>query len=126
MDENLRDRLLRFAVEVGWVCDQLPESKLGIQVSDQLIRSGTSPGPNYEEACGAESRRDFIHKMSVCLKELRESEFWLRFIGASNLLSGDRVTALHDESTQLCRIFGKSIVTAKRNDPKQRAWRNHN
>lgn len=125
VDNDLRKRLMRFAIEIGWVCENLPDTKLGNQISEQLIRSGTSPGPNYEEASAAESRRDFIHKMSVCLKELRESDFWLRLIIEAKLLSGERIVNLQDESDQLCRIFGKSIVTAKRNDPQKKAWREH-
>jgi four helix bundle protein len=125
VDRDLRKRLLRFAIEIGWVCEQLPESKLGSQISDQLVRSGTSPGPNYEEACAAESRRDFIHKMSISLKELRESDFWLRLIAEADLLKNPRLDSLLDECNQLCRIFGKSIITARRNDPKQKAWRIH-
>ena len=67
-EENL-DRLLAIAVRVGKVVDALPDTKLGRHVAGQLVRSGTSPPPNYAEGCAAESRDDFIHKLSVVLKE---------------------------------------------------------
>jgi four helix bundle protein len=68
---------------------------------------------NYEEACAAESRADFIHKLGIVLKELRESRNWLRFIVTSDLLPGERLTDLIDEATQLCNIIGKSFATAR-------------
>ena len=125
MDDNLIQRLLDFAAEIGWVCDELPDTRFGNRIAYQLSGSGTSPRPNYEEACGAESRKDFIHKMSISLKELRESHFWLRLISRCRLITGERIAALTDECNQLVRIFGQSVTTARRNDPSGRAWRRH-
>ena len=71
--EELADRLINFAARVGKVVDALPDTRMGRHIAGQLVRSGTSPAPNYEEACAAESRADFSHKLSICLKELRES-----------------------------------------------------
>ena len=112
---ELSDRLLDFAARVGKTVDALPDTRLGRHIASQLIRCGTSPGPNYEEGCGAESLKDFIHKLSICLKELRESRFWLRLIIKSKLLPERRLTVLLDECEQLSRIIAKSIVTAKQN-----------
>ena len=95
--------------------DALPDTRLGCHVGGQLVRCGTSPPPNYEEACAAESPRDFIHKMSIVLKELRESRVWIRFIIKAELLPAQKMVDLEDEATQLCNIVGKSIVTAKEN-----------
>lgn len=81
----------------------------------QLVRSGTSPAPNYAEACAAESKRDLIHKLGIALKELRESRTWIRLIIKAQLLSSARTSSLLDEAEQLCNIVGKSIVTAKDN-----------
>ena len=75
--DELSERLLEFAARIGKVVDALPDTRMGRHVAGQLVRSGTSPGPNYEEGCAAESRADFIHKLSVSLKELRESRFWV-------------------------------------------------
>ena len=74
-NKDLSDRLLDFAVSVIKVADMLPNTVAGRHVGGQLIRAGTSSESNYEEACGAESRSDFVHKMSVVLKELKEARF---------------------------------------------------
>ena len=119
--EELADRLLDFASRIGKVVDTLPNTRLGRHIAGQLVRSGTSPAPNYEEACSAESRRDFIHKLRICLKELRETRCWVQLIIKSELLPRAQMDSLHDESSQLCNIIGKSLVTAKsnqRNNPK--------
>src|SRR5439155_8958583 len=111
--EELAERLLQLAVRVGKLVDALPDTRLGRHVAGQLVRCGTSPPPNYEEACAAESRADFIHKLKIALKELRESRFWLRYIVRTNLLPGSKMNQLIDECHQLCNILGKSTVTAK-------------
>lgn len=67
--EDLEDRLLDFSVRVGKVVDALPDTRLGRHVAGQLVRSGTSRAPNYAEACAAESKKDFIHKLGIALKE---------------------------------------------------------
>ena len=82
------------------------------------MRSGTSPAPNYAEACGAESRRDFVHKLSIALKELRESCCWIQLIIKAELLPEQRLSEILDECEQLCAIVAKSIVTAKNNQAK--------
>lgn len=118
--DDLSERLLGFAVRVGKVVDALPTTRLGRHVAGQLVRSGTSAAPNYEEGCAAESRADFVHKLAICLKELRESRFWIRLIVESKLVSKEKMADLHDECHQLCKIIGQSIVTAKKNaKPKQ-------
>ena len=116
---DLSERLLRFAVRVGKAVNALPATRLGRHVAAQLVRSGTSAAPNYEEGCAAESRADFIHKLSISLKELRESRFWIRLIVESNLLPKKKMTDLQDECTQLCKIVAQSIVTAKKNNRKK-------
>jgi four helix bundle protein len=111
--DEVSDRLLEFAVRIGKVVDALPDTRLGRHVAGQLVRCGTSPPPNYEEARAAESRADFVHKLGVCLKELRESRFWIRFIIKADLLPEARMADLLEECTQLCKIIAQSIVTAK-------------
>ncbi len=85
---ELQERLLDFAVRIGAVVDALPKTRLARHIAGQLVRSGTSAPPNYAEACGAESKKDFVHKLGICLKELRESCVWLRLILKSRLLKG--------------------------------------
>ena len=112
---RLQRRLLEFAVLAGKIADGLPRTQLGAHICRQLIRSGTSPAPNYAEACAAESRNDFIHKLSICLKELRESSIWMELIIEAKLFKNDEVRKGLDESEQLSKIIAKSIITAKNN-----------
>ena len=72
-------------------------------------------GTNYEEGCAAESRADFVHKMQICLKELRESRLWIKLVLKSTMLPIQRLSTLLEEANQLCNIIGKSVVTAKKN-----------
>lgn len=113
--EDISERLLDFAARIGQVVDALPDTRPGRHIAGQLIRSGTSPAPNYEEARAGESRKDFVHKLSICLKELRESRCWLQLIIKAQLMTETKLSLLVDESTQLCKIIAKSIVTAKSN-----------
>lgn len=119
MDQNeLSDRLWDFAARVGRIVEALPDTRLGRHVAGQLVRCGTAAPPNYDESGAAESRDDFIHKLSVALKELREARGWLRFIVKAHLLPAARTAALIDEAEQLCRILGKSVLTAKSGRPR--------
>ena len=113
--DDILERLLDFAARTGTVVDALPETRLGRHVAGQLVRSGTSPAPNYSEGRAGESRDDFCHKLGIALKELRESHVWLRLIVKAGLLPGHRLSELIDESDQLARILASSILTAKRN-----------
>src|SRR6266478_3093268 len=117
--DDLSDRLLEFAARVGKLVDALPDTRLGRHVAGQLVRCGTSPVPNYEEGCAAESRADFVHKLCICLKELRESRSWIRLIIKTEMLPEHRISELLDECNQLCNIIAQSIVTAKQNQHKQ-------
>lgn len=111
--EELSERLWRFAARVGKVVDALPDTRLGRHVAGQLVRCGTSAPPNYDEGCAAESRRDFIHKLGIALKELKETRGWLRFIPIATLLRERRIAALLRECEELLNIIAKSILTAK-------------
>ena len=113
--EGLEVRLLDFAARVGKMVDAIPDTRLGRHIVSQLVRSGNSPAPNYAEACAAESKRDFIHKLGIALKELRESRTWIKLIIQADLLPEQRMSELLDEANQLCNIIGKSVVTAKAN-----------
>ena len=115
----LADRLLDFAARVGKVVDALPKRRLANHAANQLVRCGTAPGSHYEEACGAESRSDFVHKLRLALKELRESNYWLRLIVRSELLPQSKLAKIIDECQQLCSILGKSIATASQNRTKK-------
>jgi four helix bundle protein len=88
--EELAERLINFAARIGKVVDALPDTRMGRHVAGQLVRCGTSPAPNYEEACAAESRADFAHKLSICLKELREYRCWIRLVIKTEMLTEHR------------------------------------
>ena len=113
---DLEDRLIDFAVRVIQLAESLPKTRVGKHIAGQLIRCGTSPAPNYGEAQGAESRPDFIHKMKICLKELRETKVWLKLIVKANLIKPvSKLDPLIDENDQMVSIFFTSIKTAKEN-----------
>ena len=114
---DLEDRLIDFAVLVIHLAESLPKTKTGNHISGQIIRCATSPASNYGEAQAAESRNDFIHKMKISLKELRETKVWLQMILKANLIkSSIKIDQLIDESNQLISIFVASVKTAKQNN----------
>ncbi|MCP5520330.1 MAG: four helix bundle protein [Verrucomicrobiales bacterium] len=112
--QELSDRLLHFAARVAKVVDALPNTRTGRHVAGQLIRCGTAAPPNYDEGRVAESRPDFAHKINIALKELVETEGWLKFIVIGDLLTRKRLGQVQDECSQLCRILSSSVATAKR------------
>lgn len=112
---DLEERLVDFAVRVISVVEALPDTRAGKHVAGQLVRSGTSPAPNYGEAQSAESRKDFIHKMKIALKELRETYIWLQIIERKPLCAPDRMQGISAECNELISIFVKSLRTAEEN-----------
>jgi four helix bundle protein len=113
--DDIAVRLVALAVRVVKIVDALPDTPAGKHVAGQLLRSGTSPGANYEEARGAESRRDFVHKVGVALKELQETRYWLRVVAGANLASRSALQEVLPEVDALCRILGTSKRTASLN-----------
>jgi four helix bundle protein len=112
---NLESRLIDFAVNVIDMSESLPKTRAGNHIAGQLLRCGTSPAPNYGEAESAESRSDFIHKMKVCLKELRETKIWLIILLLSKLQKPEQqITSLLNENEQLILIFFSSVKTAQK------------
>jgi four helix bundle protein len=111
---KLSERFLEYASAIVKLTAKLENSFAGKHIAGQLFRSGTSAGANYEEGCGAQSRADFIHKLQIVLKELRESSFWLRLIQKAELLKDLAVDDLIEETKQLINIIAKSLITAKK------------
>ncbi len=113
---DLEDRLLEFAVRVIGVTESMKRTPAGIHIADQLLRSGTSPYGHHGEAESAESRADFIHKLRICAKELRESRRWMRLVERAELVAKpSALTEILGESDELIRIFAASIRTAANN-----------
>jgi four helix bundle protein len=111
---KLAERLLDYGVGIFKLTMKLDASLPGKHIGGQLFRSGTSAGANYEEACGAESKADFIHKLQIVLKELRESHYWLRLLLKSDTVQNFNINSLIEETKQLINIIAKSVITAKK------------
>jgi four helix bundle protein len=112
---DLEDRLLEFSARIIRLVDALPNTRAANHVAGQLLRCGTSPYGNHGEVEAAESRKDFVHKLKVCLKELRETRRWLRLIATSSMLSAAKTADILRETEELIRIFFSSVRTAERN-----------
>jgi four helix bundle protein len=111
--DALQERLISFAVKIIELVAHLPKTIAGRQVGGQVLRSGTSPAPNYAEARGAESRADFVHKLRIAVKELNETGIWLRIILKTGMAPEALVTSLVTENCELARILSASIKTAQ-------------
>ena len=113
---DLQDRLIDFAVRIIKLADALPNTKIGNHVRGQILKSGTSPAPNYGEAQSAESRDDFVHKIKISLKELRETKVWLLIIIRAELIKpAKNISSLLEENDELIKILFKSAATARLN-----------
>ena len=120
MDNDLQKRLIDYAVRIIALAGSLPPTFTGNHIAGQIIRSGTSPAPNYAEAVSSESRNDFIHKIQIALKELRETDVWLKIIQSARLIDPpDRLNSLLEETNELLSILVASVHTARRNATKQ-------
>ncbi|MCD4772426.1 MAG: four helix bundle protein [Bacteroidales bacterium] len=109
---DLEERLITFAIRIIEIIEQLPKTKAGTHIANQLVRCGTSPALNYGEVQAAESTKDFIHKMRIILKELRETRICLIIIIRKPFL---KVESDFNECSELVAIFAKSIKTAENN-----------
>ena len=113
---DLQDRLIDLAVKITAICDDLPATRIGKHVAGQLVRCSTAPAPLHAEANTAESRKDFIHKLGLCLKELRETVSWLCYLQRGELGDRTEVDEAVEEADRAIAIVFTSIRTAKRND----------
>ena len=117
---DLEDRLIRFGVRVMTVVEVLPRGRLGNHVAGQLVRCGTSGPANYAEARGGESRADFIHKLNIVVKELRETRSWLLMSQLKPLIKPqNRLDPIIREANEVIAVFVASVQTAKRTKDKQ-------
>ncbi len=111
--DALQGRLVSFAVRTIELVGHLPKTSAGRHVSGQILRSGTSPAPNYGEARGAESRADFVHKLRIAVKELNETGIWLLIILEARMAPTALVENIMREGRELACILGASIRTAQ-------------
>lgn len=111
---ELENRMIRYAACCVKVCGVLPMKKTGsISIADQLFRASTSVAANYAEATEAESRKDFVHKLKIAMKELSESRVWLKIIAETEYAPKESLSGIITESEELSRILSASIITAK-------------
>ncbi|UCC85407.1 MAG: four helix bundle protein [Gemmatimonadota bacterium] len=116
---DLEDRLVALAAATCRIAAELPSDRVAGHIATQLTRCCTSPAANYAEARGAESRRDFVHKMKVCLKELRETMTWLKLLRMLEIGQPEATEEAIGETDELIAIFVTSIATARRNDKRR-------
>jgi four helix bundle protein len=113
---DLEDRLLEFAARIVELTESLPNTRAGNHIAGQLLRCGTSSLSNHGEVEAAESRRDFLHKLRICLKELREAKRWLRLLGRVNkVATPTNFNRCLNEVEELIRIFVASVRSAEKN-----------
>ena len=116
MRKEIEDRLINLSQKINQLCKHLDGSFMSDHLTKQIIRSSTSAALNYGEAQGAESKADFIHKTSIILKELRETQISLKLLsGSIKENAASDMNSCHDECTQLVAIFHKTVITAKSN-----------
>jgi len=109
---ELCERFLRFGARTYSLASALPRTSLAQHVSVQLFCAATSAGANYSEACGAESKRDFAHKLQIAVKELREAQYWLRLIATAEMIPAKRMESILREAGELTAICVASSKTA--------------
>lgn len=113
IENDLSERLLDFAANCIRITARLQHTIEEKHIAGQLMRSATSSGANYEEACGAESRADFVHKMQIVLKELKESLYWLKLLKKIEVPHSYDLQPILNEANELTKIIAKSVITAK-------------
>ena len=111
---NIQERSFEFGVRVIRLVDRFPRTIAGNIIGQQLIRAGTSVGANMQEADAAESKKDFIHKTGIALKEAKEAHYWLRVVDATLLPNDAEVKALMQEARELALILGAIKVRASK------------
>jgi four helix bundle protein len=112
---DLEERLLEFSSRIIRLVDALPNTRAANHLAGQLLRCGTSPLGNHGEVQAAESRRDFVHKLRICLKEFKETRRWLRLLQYSELVPAAKMALILQETEELIKIFAASVRTAEKN-----------
>ena len=111
--DAFQERSVLFAIRIIDLVTCLPKTTAGRPIAGQVLRSGTSPAPNYAQARGAESRADFVHKLRIALKELNETGIWLLIILKARMAPERLVGGLVKENRELARMLSASIRTAQ-------------
>jgi four helix bundle protein len=117
--KELEERTIQFSINLIGMLKKLPKNSYNTKIISQCVRAGTSVGANYGEANGAESRKDFIHKLNLSFKEARETRYWLSILKATNPMDNELIEPIWIESDEIVRIFGKSVSTSRHNSIKK-------
>jgi len=107
---DLEDRTLSFGIEIIRLCKALPSNTINFKLVDQVVRSGTSMGANYREANETDTKKDFKYKIRLCLKESKETSYWLVLLKEANPDYKEKVEKLLDENTELKKIFAAILI----------------
>jgi four helix bundle protein len=113
---DLRQRTKEFALRIIHLCSELPDQRAANKIGDQLLRSGTSVGANYREACRGRSKADFISKMCIAIQELDETLYWLELLCESGIVAPRRLEKLMNETDELLAIFTACVKKTKENN----------
>jgi four helix bundle protein len=113
----IQDKSYNFALKVVQISRQIATKKKEFILTNQLLRSGTSIGANVEEAIGGHTRKEFNSKMNIAYKEARESHYWIRLLGDSNLISEAEKTDLLYDAEEILKISGSILKTLKEKKP---------
>ena len=113
--QDIAQRTTDFALRIIKLYRHIEKDSIGRILGKQLLRSGTSVGANVQESRGAQSRADFIAKMSIAHKEILETNYWLRLLRESEIVPASRLTEIMDEATQLSKIIAAILITSKKN-----------
>lgn len=112
-DNVIQDKSFAFAIRIVNAYKYLRSEKQEFVLSKQMLRSGTSIGANVEEAIGAQSPADFLHKLSISYKEARETLYWLKLLQATNYLTEELAQSLLGDCTEICKVIGKIQTSLK-------------
>lgn len=112
-NDGIQERSFSFALRIIKICQYIEKDSIGRIIANQLLRSGTSIGANIEEAYAGQSKKDFIFKMSIALKEARETNYWLRILRDSEIVTDKRKKEIIEESEAVMNIVAQIIITAK-------------
>jgi four helix bundle protein len=118
-NKDLRARTKAFALRIIHMDSALPRSRAATILGNQVLRSGTSVGAQYREACRSRSVAEFISKMESCIQELDETDYWLELLADGGIIPPKRLVELRQETDELIGIFTASVKTAKRNKGQQ-------
>jgi four helix bundle protein len=111
----IRDKSFSLAIRIVKLYQYLKSEKTEFVMSKQILRSGTSVGANIREAEQAESKKDFIHKLSIAQKEANETIYWLELLRATEFIDDKSFESIHQDTNEVMKIISKSIITSKKN-----------